>query len=65
MWKREPKDFLFRLFFRTFAPMKAALFDLDGVVFDTLWKASLNVATGTSFTLSPNNDSVYLVYRPW
>ena len=40
-------------------------YPLDGVVFDTLWKASLNVATGTSFTLSPNNDSVYLVYRPW
>ena len=37
-------------------------YPLDGVVFDTLWKASLNVATGTSFTLSPNNDSVYLVY---
>ena len=39
-------------------------YPLDGVVFDTLWKASLNVATGTSFTLSPNNDSVYLVYLP-
>ena len=37
-------------------------YPLDGVVFDTLWKASLNVATGTSFTLIPNNDSFYLVY---
>ena len=36
----------------------------DSVVFDSLWKATLNVATGTSFTLSPNNDSVYLVYLP-
>ncbi len=37
-------------------------YPLDGVVFDTLWKASLNVATGTSFTLTPNGDSFYLVY---
>lgn len=40
-------------------------YPLEGVVFDTLWKASLNVATGTSFTLSPSNNSFYLVYLPW
>lgn len=32
------------------------------VVFDTLWKASLNKAEGESFTLAPGNDSMYLVY---
>ena len=37
----------------------------DGVVFDSLWKATLNVATGTSFTLTPSNNSFYLVYLPW
>ncbi len=35
---------------------------LEGVVFDSLWKASLNVATGTSFTLTPSCDCLYLVY---
>ncbi|MBR5033942.1 MAG: thiamine diphosphokinase [Bacteroidales bacterium] len=34
----------------------------DSVVFDSLWKATLNVATGDSFTISPSNDSFYLVY---
>ena len=37
-------------------------YPLEGVVFDTLWKASLNVATDISFTLSPSNNSFYLVY---
>ena len=37
----------------------------DGVVFDSLWKATLNVAAGNSFTLSPTNNSYYLVYLPW
>ncbi len=32
------------------------------VVFDTLWKATLNKAEGESFTLAPGNDSIYLVY---
>lgn len=32
------------------------------VVFDTLWKATLNKAEGESFTLAPSNDSMYLVY---
>lgn len=34
----------------------------DGVVFDSLWKASLNVATGTSFTLSLNHPAPYIVF---
>ena len=37
-------------------------YPLDGVVFDSLWKASLNIATGGSFTLIPSSDSPYLVY---
>lgn len=37
-------------------------YPLDGVVFDTLWKATLNTATGSSFTLTPSSDSPYLVY---
>lgn len=41
---------------------KGLQYPLEGVVFDTLWKASLNVATGISFTLSPSNNSFYLVY---
>ena len=41
---------------------KGLQYPLEGVVFDTLWKASLNVATDISFTLSPSNNSFYLVY---
>ena len=37
-------------------------YPLDGVVFDSLWKASLNKATGSEFTLTPGNASPYLVY---
>ena len=37
-------------------------YPLDGVVFDSLWKASLNVASGTSFTLHLNHPAPYLVY---
>ena len=37
-------------------------YPLDGVVFDSLWKATLNRALRESFTLSPNCDSPYLVY---
>ncbi|MBO4558276.1 MAG: thiamine diphosphokinase [Bacteroidales bacterium] len=36
----------------------------EGVVFDSLWKATLNVATNTSFTIKPSNNSFYLVYLP-
>ena len=34
----------------------------DAVVFDSLWKASLNKASGTSFTLTLNHPSSYLVF---
>lgn len=37
-------------------------YPLEGVIFDSLWKATLNTATGSSFTLTPNSDSPYLVY---
>ena len=37
-------------------------YPLDSVVFDSLWKASLNKATGSEFTLSPNAYAPYLVY---
>ncbi len=37
-------------------------YPLEGVVFDSLWKASLNRASGREFTLSPNGDTFYLVY---
>ena len=37
-------------------------YPLDSVVFDSLWKASLNKATGSEFTLSPNANAPYLVY---
>ena len=37
-------------------------YPLDGVVFDSLWKASLNCTTGSGFTLTPSNGSPYLVY---
>ena len=37
-------------------------YPLDGVIFDSLWKATLNTATGSSFTLTPSSDSPYLVY---
>lgn len=34
----------------------------DAVVFDSLWKASLNKASGTSFTLNLNHPAPYLVF---
>lgn len=37
-------------------------YPLEGVIFDSLWKATLNTATGSSFTLTPSSDSPYLVY---
>lgn len=37
-------------------------YPLSGVVFDTLWKATLNRACGSEFTLTPSNGSYYLVY---
>ena len=37
-------------------------YPLDGVIFDSLWKATLNKATGSEFTLTPGNSSPYLVY---
>ena len=37
-------------------------YSLDGVTFNSLWKATLNKATGSEFTLSPSNNSPYLVY---
>lgn len=37
-------------------------YPLEGVIFDSLWKASLNVATDGSFTLTPSNEALYLVY---
>ena len=37
-------------------------YPLDGVTFNSLWKATLNKATGSEFTLIPNNDAPYLVY---
>ena len=37
-------------------------YPLEGVVFDSLWKATLNKATGSEFTLSPNCNGPYLVY---
>lgn len=37
-------------------------YPLDGVIFDSLWKATLNKATGSEFTLTPGNASPYLVY---
>ena len=44
--------------------MRAAGLDypLDVVVFDSLWKAFLNRASGSEFTLTPNRDTFYLVY---
>ncbi len=37
-------------------------YPLDGVTFNSLWKATLNKATGSEFTLSPNCNAPYLVY---
>lgn len=37
-------------------------YPLDGVTFNSLWKATLNKATGSEFTLIPNNNAPYLVY---
>ena len=37
-------------------------YPLDGVVFNSLWKATLNRAAGSEFTLTPSNDTFYLVY---
>ena len=37
-------------------------YPLDGVVFDSLWKATLNRASGAEFTLTPNCNASYLVY---
>lgn len=34
----------------------------DAVVFDTLWKATLNVAEGTSFTLTLSHPASLLIY---
>lgn len=37
-------------------------YPLDAVIFDSLWKATLNVATGDSFALHLNHSAPYLVY---
>ena len=37
-------------------------YSLDGVTFNSLWKATLNKATGSEFTLTPNSNAPYLVY---
>ncbi len=37
-------------------------YPLDGVVFDSLWKATLNVATSEAFTLHLNHPAPYLVF---
>ena len=37
-------------------------YPLDGVVFDSLWKATLNKASGTTFTLHLNHPAPYLVF---
>ena len=37
-------------------------YPLDGVTFDTLWKATLNRAAKDSFTLTLNHPAPYLVY---
>jgi len=34
----------------------------DAVIFDTLWKASLNKASGSSFSLTLNHPAPYLVF---
>ena len=34
----------------------------DGVVFDSLWKATLNKASGKSFTLNLNHPAPYIVF---
>ena len=37
-------------------------YPLDGVTFNSLWRATLNKTTGSEFTLSPNCNAPYLVY---
>ncbi|MBO4417469.1 MAG: thiamine diphosphokinase [Bacteroidales bacterium] len=37
-------------------------YPLDGVTFDSLWKATLNRATGSTFTLHLNHPAPYLVF---
>lgn len=37
-------------------------YPLDGVVFDSLWKATLNRAAGREFTITPSGNAPYLVY---
>ena len=37
-------------------------YPLDGVTFDSLWKATLNRAAKNSFTLQLNHPAPYLVY---
>ena len=43
-------------------PAAGLEYPLDGVVFNSLWKATLNRAAGSEFTLTPNCDAFYLVY---
>ena len=38
------------------------LYPTDGVVFDSLWKATLNRASGSSFTLKLNQPAPYIVF---
>lgn len=37
-------------------------YSTDGVVFDSLWKATLNRASGSSFTLKLNQPAPYIVF---